>query len=97
MSTDGGEPERRVRTSPRCKRDLKRLSKRGKDIDRFEAVVETIRVGRPLAARHRDHALSGDLEGFRDCHVEPDWVLIYRVDAEVVYLFRTGTHADLFE
>ena len=64
MSTDGGEPERRVRTSASCKRDLKRLSKRGKEIDRFEALVETIRVGRPLATRHRDHALSGISKGF---------------------------------
>jgi mRNA interferase YafQ len=97
MSTDGGETERTVRWGTAYKRDLKRLSKRGKDLDRLDAVVETIRLGGQLEPRHRDHALTGDRKGFRDCHVEPDWILIYRVDDEAVYLDRTGTHADLLE
>jgi mRNA interferase YafQ len=97
MSTDGGETDRTVQASAAYKRDLKRLSKRGKDLDRLDAVVETIRLGRRLNPRHRDHALSGEMKDFRDCHVETDWVLIYRVDDEAVYLTRTGTHADLLE
>ena len=97
MSTDGGETERTVRLSAAYKKDLKRLSKRGKDLDRLDAVVETIRLGRLLNPRHRDHALSGKLKDYRDCHIEPDWVLIYRVDDEAVHLIRTGTHTDVLE
>jgi mRNA interferase YafQ len=49
-----------------------------------------------VEARHRDHALTGDWKGFRDCHIQPDWVLIYSVDDEALYLTRTGSHSDLF-
>src|SRR5438309_1806576 len=92
-----GPRPRDVVTSRAFERDLKRLRKRGKDPGRLQAVIEVIRHRRPLDPRHRDHALSGDREGFRDCHVEPDWLLIYRLDDEAVYLTRTGSHADLFE
>jgi mRNA interferase YafQ len=97
MATDGGVTPRALVTTKSCERDLKRLRKRGKDIDRLWDVVEALRLGQPLRPRHRDHPLSGDWQGFRDCHVEPDWVLIYQLDDEAVYLTRTGTHADLFE
>ena len=87
-----------VVSSTRYDKEADRLRKRGKDMSRIVAVVDTLRRRRPLAARHRDHALSGDWRGWRDCHVEPDWVLIYRVDedARELILGRTGTHADLF-
>jgi len=97
MATDGGLTPRALVTTKSFERDLKRLRKRGKDIDRLWDVVEAIRVGDPLQRRHRDHPLSGEWQGFRDCHVEPDWVLIYQLDEEAVYLTRTGTHADLLE
>jgi mRNA interferase YafQ len=97
MATDGGVTPRALVTTKSFERDLKRLRKRGKDIDRLWDVVEALRLGQPLRPRHRDHPLSGDWQGFRDCHVEPDWVLIYQLDDEAVYLTRTGTHADLFE
>jgi mRNA interferase YafQ len=79
-------------------RDAKRVRKRGKDMARLLAVVDALRNRRPLAPRHRDHALSGDRRGWRDCHIEPDWLLIYRVDDEAgdLILGRTGTHSDLF-
>ena len=77
-------------------RDLKRFRKRGFDLEPLWVVVEDLRLRRPLAARHRDHALTGDWKGFRDCHILPDWVLIYALDDEAVYLTRTGTHADIF-
>jgi mRNA interferase YafQ len=63
---------------------------------RLIAVVEALRHHRPLDPRHRDHALAGDRRGYRECHIQPDWLLIYRVDAETVYLARTGSHSDLF-
>jgi mRNA interferase YafQ len=96
MSTADEPPGRAVSTARAFERDLKRLRKRGIDLEPLWVVVETLRLGRDLEARHRDHALSGDWKGFRDCHIQPDWVLIYSVDEEAVYLTRTGTHSDLF-
>jgi mRNA interferase YafQ len=79
------------------KRDLKRLQKRGKDMERLRAAIGTLSDHRQLDSRHRDHALSGDWKGWRDCHVEPDWILIYREEAGKLELGRTGSHSDLFE
>lgn len=79
------------------RKDFRRQEKRGKDMDRLRAVVATLCARRPLAPRHRDHALGGDWRGWRDCHIEPDWVLIYKVAGAELVLGRTGTHADLFE
>lgn len=90
-------PPRGVVTSRAFEQDVKRLGKRGNNMERLRLVIEALRLRQSLAPRHRDHALSGDWEGFRDCHVEPDRVLLYRLDEESVYLTRTGTHADLFE
>ena len=78
------------------RKDLKKLKKRGKDLQKLKEVVRQIASGGPLDARHRDHALIGSLRGSRDCHVEPDWLLIYRNDEGSLYLERTGTHSDLF-
>lgn len=79
-------------------KDAKRARKRGKDMARVIAVVDVLRNRRPLAERHHDHALTGAWLGWRDCHVEPDWVLVYRVDEEAgeLILGRTGTHSELF-
>src|SRR3954452_16237364 len=79
------------------KRDLKRQEKRGKDMAKLRAVVEQLCSRRPLAPRHRDHPLGGEWGGWRDCHVEPDWVLIYKQDGSRLKLGRTGTHSDLFD
>ena len=78
-------------------KDLKRMGKRGKDFDRLQEVVRKLARGERLDPRHRDHPLRGGWKGSRDCHVEPDWVLIYTVDDASLRLERTGTHADLFE
>jgi mRNA interferase YafQ len=84
--------------STRYAKDAKRVRKRGKDMGRLVAIVDTLRNRRQLAENHRDHALTGDWQGWRDCHIEPDWILIYRVDreTETLILGRTGTHSDLF-
>ena len=84
--------------SNRFKRDLKLLAKRGADFDLLDDIVTKLANRQKLAARHRDHALSGDYCGFRKCHIQPDWLLVYRIDEEELYLFlsRTGTHSDLF-
>jgi mRNA interferase YafQ len=93
----GDEPQpRTVVMTKRFEKDSKRVRKRGKDMERLVEVVEALRDRRPLEPRHRDHILGGDWEGYRDCHIEPDWVLIYQLDEDTVYLARTGSHADLF-
>jgi len=81
----------------RFRRDVERQKARGKNPAKLEALIETLRTRRPLDARHRDHALSGEWEGRRDCHVEPDWILIYMVAGTELRLYRTGTHSDLFD
>jgi mRNA interferase YafQ len=96
MATADEPQPRAVVTSKSFERDLKRLRKRGKDMARLMAVIEALRLGQPLEARHHDHPLSGPWKRFRDCHVDPDWVLIYRLDDEALSLTRTGTHSDLF-
>jgi addiction module toxin, relE/stbE family len=77
---------------------LKRIRKRGIDVAPLEVVLLALRRERPLAAKYRDHALTGDYIGFRECHVAPDWLLIYAVDRGQLILTasRTGSHADLF-
>ncbi len=68
------------------KRDLKRIKKRGKDLNKLKEVVSAIADGEVLQERHRDHALNGNWSGSRDCHIEPDWILIYRADGEFLFL-----------
>lgn len=79
------------------KRDVKRMAKRGKDMAKLRAVIQLLIDGVPLEEKYKDHPLSGDWKHFRDCHIEPDWVLIYKLDGNDLYLVETGTHADLFD
>lgn len=82
--------------SSRFKRDVKRLEKQGKDLTKLRAVLLLLVEGNPLPPHYRDHSLRGEWNGFRDLHIEPDWLLIYRVRDEELQLARTGTHAELF-
>ena len=85
-----------VRQATAFRRDVRRLGRRGADLTKLQNVVALLAAKKPLEPRHRDHPLSGDWRSFRDCHVEPDWVLIYKVDGDDLYLVRTGSHAELF-
>jgi mRNA interferase YafQ len=78
------------------KRELQRQTKRGKDPAKLQAVIELLRQSLPLEPRHRDHPLAGEWKGYRDCHIEPDWLLIYTIKSGELILARTGTHSDLF-
>jgi mRNA interferase YafQ len=78
------------------KKDIKRQQKRGKNLQKLKAVIELLAEHKSLPDRNRDHSLTGDWDGWRDCHVEPDWLLIYRTSPEELLLGRTGTHSDLF-
>ena len=74
------------------------MVKRGKDIEKLKTVMHQLANQRPLESRYHDHALTGNLRGHRDCHIEPDWILIYRIDRDLqeITFVRTGSHADLF-
>lgn len=78
------------------RRDVKLAQKRRKDTSKLRDLVLLLAEGEPLPAAYKDHPLSGDWKHHRDCHIEPDWLLIYKIDGDDVYLVRTGTHADLF-
>ncbi len=87
-----------VKFTSQFKRDLKLAKKKGKDIDKLFDVISTIAEGRKLEEKYRDHYLSGDYAGCRECHVEPDWLLVYEVMDKVLVLmiYRVGTHSELF-
>jgi len=78
------------------KKDYKRARKQNKDIDKLRFVIELLAERTPLPPKYRDHKLSGYPEEHRDCHVESDWLLIYRLDGDDLILERTGSHSDLF-
>ncbi|WP_294370383.1 type II toxin-antitoxin system YafQ family toxin [Ruminococcus sp.] len=80
------------------KKDFKRIKKRGYDISRLEKIVELLANEVPLPEQFKDHNLSGNYNGFRECHIAPDWLLIYQVSNNelVLVLSRTGSHSDLF-
>lgn len=78
------------------KRDRRRAAKRGKDIPKLDAVMRRLAAEEPLEDRHRDHVLVGEWRDHRECHIEPNWLLIYLVQGDELTFVRTGTHADLF-
>lgn len=84
--------------SNQFKKDLKTAAKRGYDLDLLDRVVTALSNEEVLGEKYRDHALTGNYKGFRECHIQPDWLLIYRVqnDCLILFLARTGTHSDLF-
>ncbi len=84
--------------SNQFKKDLKLAKKRGLRLDHLETVVDSLAAQKTLDAKYRDHTLTGQYRGFRECHIEPDWLLIYRIEADelALLLFRTGSHSDLF-
>jgi mRNA interferase YafQ len=81
----------------RFEKNLKRMQKRGKEMKKFKTVALKLLAGEALEQQYRDHLLVGNFANRRECHLEPDWLLIYRFDGEKVIFERTGSHADLFE
>ena len=82
--------------SSRFKRDVRKLEKQGKDLTKLRSVLLLLLEEKPLPDHYRDHALRGDWYGFRDLHVEPDWLLLYRLKDGELQLARTGSHSELF-
>lgn len=81
----------------RFRRDVKLAEKRGRPIAKLKAVLALLIEEKPIPPVYKDHPLKGDWKGFRDLHIEPDWLLLYRIDGNELQLARTGTHADLFD
>jgi mRNA interferase YafQ len=83
--------------STRFKRDIKRLQKQDKDLAGLQAIIKILVKKKPLDLKFKDHKLVGNWKGHRDCHIDPDWVLIYKVEGNELHLVRTGSHAELFD
>ena len=79
------------------KKNLDQMIRRGKNPEKIKLVIIALVNGQSLDPKQRDHALTGNFNGFRDCHIEPDWLLIYRIESNTLYLERTGSHSDLFK
>ena len=87
---------KRITTGSRFRKDVKLAQRRGMDMSKLRALIEMLAAGKSLPERCRDHPLKGEFANFRDCHIEPDWLLIYATTKEDLKLVRTGTHGDLF-
>ena len=87
-----------IRPTVKFQKDLKRVQRRGYDIALLTEIIKKLAAGEALPAKNKDHNLSGDYIGCRECHITPDWLLIYEIadDELILYLTRTGTHSDLF-
>lgn len=87
-----------IEISTRFKRDYKLAQKRGYDMSLLKEVIDILACGKQLPQKYCDHFLSGDYNGYRECHIQPDWLLIYRIEKDLLILglIRTGTHNDLF-
>ncbi|CFQ27725.1 TPA: type II toxin-antitoxin system YafQ family toxin [Streptococcus agalactiae] len=85
-------------TTNQFRKDVKRAKKRGLNLKKLEAVLDPLQKEETLDEKHRDHALVGNYMGFRECHIEPDWLLVYAIDKGQLILTasRTGSHSDLF-
>ena len=86
-------------TTSQFKKDVKRSKKRGKDMSHLRLIMQRLTQGEALEDKYRDHALVGNYAERRECHIEPDWLLIYRIDIKekVIIFEHTGTHSDLFK
>lgn len=88
-----------IRVTTQFKRDVKLAQRRGYNMDLLTRTIELLADGRPLPEQYRDHALSGNYAGHRECHIQPDWLLVYKkLEKEIILeLVRNGTHSDLFK
>lgn len=87
-----------IESTGRFKKDLKVVIKRGYNMALLQAVIDLLASGFPLPEKHKDHALTGNWSNYRECHITPDWLLIYKIENDILVLTltRTGTHSDLF-
>lgn len=88
-----------IKTSNQYNRDVKRAIRRGLNIEKLIEVISLLRQGETMPEKYHNHMLHGDYKGYWECHITPDWLLLYEKDTEIriISLYRTGTHADIFE
>lgn len=86
-----------LRVTKQFKKDARRAKQRGKDLKKLEVLIDHLRKETLIDPKYLDHPLSGDMKGYRDCHIEPDWLLIYKIEDVTLVLVRTGSHPDLFD
>jgi mRNA interferase YafQ len=87
---------RTIGRTSQFKRDVKQMQRQGKDLGKLKKVLESLVKDEKLSQKYRDHVLVGQYKGTRECHIEPDWLLIYELAESEVVLIRTGSHLDLF-
>ena len=87
----------RIYRTSSFKKDYKRMQKRGKVIEKLDEVIIKLAYGKKLETKYQDNVLLGYYKGRRECHLEPDWLLLYKLERDEIILERTGTHSDLFE
>ena len=87
---------RSIRRDNQFKKDVKQLKNRGKEMGKLKDIINMLANVKKLPNKNKDHQLKGTLKDCRECHIEPDWLLIYRIDGSELCLVRTGTHSDLF-
>lgn len=87
----------KIKYSGQIKKDLKVCQKRGYDFSLLEDILVKLQIPEPLDIKNKDHDLKGNYKGYRECHILPDWLLVYRQDGIYLELYRTGTHSDLFD
>lgn len=87
-----------LRYTNKIQRNIKLMKKRGKDLDKLKVVLKLLQQGAELPAKYKDHALTGNYTGCRECHIEPDWLLVYEIlnNELLILLLTTGSHSDLF-
>lgn len=86
-----------IRPTSRFKKDIKRAEKQNRDMEKLKKILEQLAIPAPLPPKYKDHKLKGEWIDFRECHIEPDWLLIYTISDFELRLVRLGTHAELFE
>ena len=87
-----------VKFTNKFKKSYKLMKKRGYDMSLLESIIDTLRQGKKLDVKHRNHALTGDFRGYHECHIKPDWLLVYLIENDILTLtmIDTGSHSDLF-
>lgn len=87
----------KIKTTNEFEKDCVKMKKRGNDLTKLQLVIKFLADGELLPKKYRNHKLTGNYKGFQECHIEPDWLLIYEIKNNSLYLAKTGTHSDLFK
>lgn len=87
----------KIEYATQFKKDYKRIKKQNKDLQKLRVVINKLTTEEKLDLKYKDHSLTGSLKGYRDCHIEPDWLLLYKLSSDTLLLERTGSHSELFK